>query len=72
MYYVDVIKFSNYIITMGGWCPAKVIKYRFDEETIKRLEESKWYDLPLDKIKEYSKYFTNPKEFLDILDKDNK
>lgn len=51
-----------------GGCPAKVIRYRFDEETIKRLEESKWYDMPLDKIKEYSKYFTNPKEFLDIIE----
>lgn len=48
-----------------GGCPAKVIKYRFDKETIERLEKSKWYDLPLDKIREYSRYMTNPNEFLD-------
>jgi len=25
--------------------PAKVIKYRFDEDTIEALEQSKWWDL---------------------------
>lgn len=35
-----------------GGVPAKVIKYRFDEEKQKRLLESKWWELePLDAIK---------------------
>ena len=34
-----------------GGVPAKVIKYRFDEETRKELLESKWWDYPYDKIK---------------------
>ncbi len=35
-----------------GGVPAKVIKYRFDEETIKELLELKWWDLPDEKIKQ--------------------
>jgi hypothetical protein len=31
-----------------GGVPAKVIRYRFDESTIKRLIESQWWMLPLD------------------------
>ena len=31
-----------------GGVPAKVIRYRFDESTIKRLVESQWWMLPLD------------------------
>lgn len=30
--------------------PAKIIKYRFDEETIKQLEELKWWDLELKEL----------------------
>lgn len=35
-----------------GGVPAKVIKYRFDEKTIKELLELKWWDLPDEKIKQ--------------------
>ena len=35
-----------------GGVPAKVIKYRFDEETIKRLLELKWWDMDEEIIKE--------------------
>lgn len=34
-----------------GGVPAKIIKYRFDEETIKKLLKSKWWDLPEDIIR---------------------
>lgn len=30
------------------------------------MKKSKWYDMFLDKIKEYSKYMTNHNEFLDM------
>jgi virginiamycin A acetyltransferase len=33
-----------YAIVAGN--PAKVVKYRFDEATIKDLLELKWWDLP--------------------------
>ena len=34
-----------------GGSPAKVLKYRFEQETIALLEQVKWWDWPLDKIK---------------------
>ena len=40
----------SYSIAAGN--PCKVIKYRFDKQTIKELEKLKWWDLPTDKIKQ--------------------
>lgn len=34
-----------------GGNPAKIIKYRFDESTIQKLLESKWWELPPEKLK---------------------
>jgi acetyltransferase-like isoleucine patch superfamily enzyme len=34
-----------------GGIPAKTIKYRFDEEKIKKLTDSKWWELELQEIK---------------------
>ena len=53
-----------------GACPAKIIRYRFDEETIKRLENSKRREEDLDKIKEYSKSFTSLQKFLKEIEND--
>ena len=39
-----------YAIAVGN--PAKVIRYRFDAQTIKDLLETKWWDLPDDIIKQ--------------------
>ena len=39
-----------------GGVPAKVIKYRFDESTIKRLLASRWWDYPEDFIATKLKY----------------
>ncbi|RDY28251.1 hypothetical protein CHL78_006605 [Romboutsia weinsteinii] len=36
-----------------GGCPAKVIKYRFDEETIKKLLEIEWWNWDYDKIQKH-------------------
>lgn len=38
-----------YAVVAGN--PARIIRYRFDEETIKRFLEYKWWDLPLDVIR---------------------
>ncbi len=35
-----------------GGVPAKIIRYRFDEETISELLKLKWWDLDDDTIKE--------------------
>jgi len=50
---------SNAIVTKDvppyavvGGVPAKIIKYRFDPETIEKLLEMKWWDWPEEKIVE--------------------
>jgi len=37
-----------------GGVPAKVLKYRFDEETIERLMNLQWWDMPLEDLKDIS------------------
>jgi len=37
-----------------GGVPAKVLKYRFDEETIERLEKLQWWDMPSSDLKDIS------------------
>jgi acetyltransferase-like isoleucine patch superfamily enzyme len=42
------------------WNPAKIVKYRFDEKTIKILLESKWWNRNIEKIqKNYNLEFIN-------------
>jgi acetyltransferase-like isoleucine patch superfamily enzyme len=43
----------SYAIVLGN--PAQVIRYRFDQVTISKLLALKWWDWPLDKIKEFAK-----------------
>lgn len=50
-----------YAIVAG--IPAKVIKYRFDENTIKALQESEWWNYSDDKLKEMGKNIRNPEFF---------
>lgn len=52
-----------YAIVAG--VPAKVIKYRFSEDVIERLLESKWWEQPDDIIKEAATEFKNPIRFLE-------
>lgn len=49
-----------------GGVPAKVLKYRFDEETINRLESIKWWDMPIGSLKKIS--FDNILKALDELE----
>ena len=48
-----------------GGVPAKILKYRFDEQTIKALLKSKWWDLPIETIQKMS--YDNPQKFLQEL-----
>lgn len=43
--------------------PAKVVRYRFDDDTINALEESHWWDLPEEKLHQVGEYIKNPMEF---------
>lgn len=47
-----------------GGCPARLLRYRFDHETISNLLESKWWNLPDNVISEYAKWFDCPRELV--------
>ncbi len=49
-----------YAVVVG--VPMKIIKYRFDDELIKKLLELKWWDWPLEKLKWIEKDFFNLNE----------
>lgn len=51
-----------YAIVAG--IPAKVIRHRFDEDTIKAIQESAWWNYSDDKLKEMGKNIRNPEFFL--------
>lgn len=48
-----------------GGNPAKVIKYRFSPEVIDKLQKLKWWNWPVDKIKEAIPLFYDIDAFLD-------
>lgn len=51
-----------YAIAVG--VPAKIIKYRFDKETIRRLLDRKWWDDPDDRLPAIADHFLDVKAFL--------
>lgn len=48
--------------------PARFIRKRFDDETIKKLKQSKWWDLSDEKLKMIGDLVTDPKKFLKMLE----
>ena len=50
-----------------GWVPAKLIRYRFDEEERIYLMECKWWDKDINWIRENYKSFHDVKEFIRLL-----
>lgn len=55
-----------YAIVAGN--PARIIRMRFPEELIERLQNSRWWDLEPETIKKYASFMDRPKEFLDALE----
>ena len=51
-----------YAVVVGN--PARVIKYRFDEETIRALQEIKWWNWPEKKIKANLPLLKDPVRFI--------
>ncbi|WP_391120346.1 CatB-related O-acetyltransferase [Psychrobacillus sp. L3] len=51
-----------YSIVVG--VPAKVIKYRFNDQEINELLKIKWWNWELEKIKKNAEFFKKPLEFL--------
>ncbi len=52
-----------YAIVVGN--PAKVIRYRFDADIVKSLEQIKWWDWSHEKIKENLDDFNNLRNFIE-------
>lgn len=52
-----------YAIAVG--VPAQVKKYRFDEKTISRLLESRWWDKGPEELKRVERFFWEPDKFLE-------
>ncbi len=48
-----------------GGVPARIIKYRFDDETIALLLESKWLEMNDKDIQRYAHLITSPNAFLE-------
>ena len=47
--------------------PATHVRFRFDEATVKKLLQSKWWDWEDDKIKKHLAEFRKPEEFVKLL-----
>lgn len=58
---------APYTIVAGN--PAKIIRARFSNDLIDRLEKSEWWDFDTKKLKELSIYFDNPEKFLEVIEK---
>ena len=56
-----------YAIVAGN--PARLIRSRFDEETVARLLELQWWDWPLEKIREMGAYFDSVQSLLSAVSK---
>lgn len=50
-----------------GGVPAKIMKYRFDKEVIKKLEDCEWWNKKPEELLEYSEYIQSPSVFCDLL-----
>lgn len=51
-----------YAIAVGN--PARVVKYRFDEETIRKFLAVKWWNWSLEKIADNFPLMNDPEKFL--------
>lgn len=59
-----------YTIVAGN--PARVIRKRFDDETIEKLLELKWWDMSDDDIRKYGEFFGSPKELFEMIGEEQK
>lgn len=55
-----------------GGIPAKVIKYRFDDETIRKLLKSRWWTFEDEVLRKLSIHFKDPLLFVEMLEKTKK
>ena len=54
-----------YAIVAGA--PARVLRYRFDEETVKRLLESRWWEWPDERLSKLGDRFDDPEKLMEAV-----
>ncbi len=55
-----------------GGVPAKHIKYRFENEIVKIINDSEWWDWDIEILRKNYKLFHNPHEFINYFNKINR
>lgn len=57
---------------IAGGVPAKILKYRFDEETITELLQSEWWNMPDEVIGKYAHLIKEPIAFINAMKESDK
>lgn len=57
-----------YAIAIG--CPIQIVRYRFDEQTIKKLLEIQWWNFPEEQLRSVERDFFDVEKFIDKAAKD--
>lgn len=52
-----------------GGNPARLIRYRFDEATVARLADSKWWTFPDEELRRLGPYTKNVEKFLELAER---
>lgn len=52
-----------------GGVPARILKYRFDDEIIKRLIKLKWWNMPIEKLEDIPNFYFDIQKALEKLEK---
>lgn len=55
-----------------GGVPAKIIRYRFDDDTISKLEKTKWWELSPEELKGYIPVANDVHSFIELFNKNKK
>jgi len=58
---------EKYTIVAGN--PSRVIRKRFDDHTIAKLSQIKWWEYSGQQLSQYAPYVTNPSDFIEEVEK---
>ncbi|MBR5768139.1 MAG: CatB-related O-acetyltransferase [Clostridia bacterium] len=59
-----------YSVVVG--IPARKIRKRFDDDLIRRLSETEWWNWPDEKLEKFGETFSSPKVFLESVEAESK
>lgn len=54
----------SYAVAVG--CPIRIIRYRFDETTVKRIRQLEWWNGNEEELRDIEKYFCNIEAFIEM------